>query len=91
LFQPVEEKKVVSANCEAKISAPSSICEPERRFWKLAGQAPSPKFAIIELFVLALFLALALAAIVACFGELSHLLDSDAVGHFAIKAISGGA
>ncbi len=90
LFQPVEQKKSVSADREAKLSSPSSICAPERRFWKLAAQA-SPNFAIIEGFVLVLFLVLALASIVACFGELSHLLESDALGHVAMKAIGRGA
>ncbi len=90
LFRPVEEKKRVSANREARLSRPSSICEPERRFWKLAARTAYPKFAIIEGFVLGLFLVLALVAIVACFGELSLLLDSDAVGHVAMKAISPG-
>jgi hypothetical protein len=91
LFQPVEEKKRVSANREARLPSPSSICEPERRFWKLAARTASPKFAIIEGLVLGLFLVLALVAIVACFGELSHLLESDALGHVAMKAIGGGA
>jgi hypothetical protein len=42
---------------------------------------------MIEWFVLVLFLAVALIGLVSCFGELSHLLDSDAIGHVAAKAI----
>jgi hypothetical protein len=34
---------------------------------------------MIELFVLVLFLAVALVGISSCFGELSHLLESNAV------------
>ncbi len=90
LFQPVEEKKSVSPNREAKLSGPSPICQPEEGFWKLAAPAAAPNFVIIEGLVLALFLVLAFAGIISCFGELSHLLNSDAVGHVAARAISSG-
>jgi hypothetical protein len=90
LFQPADNKKSVVANREAKLFGPTSICESERRWWQLPVQVASPKFAVIEVFALLLFLTLALAGIVSCFAELSLLLDSDAVGHIAMKAISGG-
>jgi hypothetical protein len=50
-----------------------------------------PRFAMIEILVLTLFLLVAIVAIVSCFGELSRLLDSDALRHVAAKAIEGGA
>jgi hypothetical protein len=46
---------------------------------------------IIEIFVLLLFLLVAVVAIVGCFVELIHLLDSDALGYVAAKALQGGA
>jgi hypothetical protein len=89
LFQPAE-KKSLFAKREPKPIRLSSICEPEQRLWKLSAQAVSPRFAMVELFVLALFLVAALVGIVSCFTELSHLLESNAVGHVAAKAIGGG-
>jgi hypothetical protein len=68
----------------------SLVCEPERRFWKLSEQAVSSKFAMIEMLVLVLFLVVALVGIASCFSELSHLLESDAIGHVAMRAVSGG-
>jgi hypothetical protein len=50
-------------------------------------QAVAP---IIEIFVLLLFVLVAVVAIVGCFIELSHLLVSDALGHLAAKALQGG-
>jgi hypothetical protein len=50
-------------------------------------QAVAP---IIEILVLLLFVLVAVAAIVGCFIELSHLLDSDALGHVVTKALQGG-
>jgi hypothetical protein len=89
LFQPAE-KKSLFPNREPKPVRLSSIREPEQRFWKLSAQAHSPQFAMIELLVLVLFLVVALVGIVSCFTELSHLLESNAVGHVAAKAIGGG-
>ncbi len=40
--------------------------------------------------VLALFLLIAVVAIISCFTELSRLLEGDAIRHVAAKAISGG-
>jgi hypothetical protein len=51
-------------------------------------QAVAP---IIENFVLLLFVLVTVVAIVGCFVELIHLLDSDALGHVAAKALQGGA
>jgi hypothetical protein len=90
LFRPADNRKGVVANQEAKLFEPSSICESEGRLWQLPVRAASPRFALIEVFALLLFLTLAFAGIVSCFAELSHLLGSDAVGHVAMKAISGG-
>lgn len=88
LFQPAE-KRSLFANREPKPSRSGSICEPEQRLWKLSAQAVSPTFAMIELFVLVLFLVFALIGVVSCFAELSHLLENDAIGHVATRAITG--
>jgi hypothetical protein len=85
-------KKGTSASVipEAKLIESSPNGEPEGPLWKLSARPGSPKFAVIELCVLALFLLVAFAGIVSCFVELSHLLQSDAVGYVAMKAINGG-
>ena len=57
LFQPADDKKSVAANPEIKFCEPSLICEPGQRFWKMSARAASPKFAILEVFILVLFLA----------------------------------
>ena len=90
LSQPGDHKKSVVANREIEFFEPISICEPEQRLWKLSACAASPMFAIIEVLILVLFLVLALVGIVSCFAELSHLLQSDAVGRVAARAINGG-
>ena len=64
-------------------------CEPEERLWKLSAQAVSPRFARIELFALILFLTIAVVGVVSCFAELSQLLDNDAIGWVARRAIGG--
>jgi hypothetical protein len=89
LFQPGDDKNSIVANAEIKVFEPNSICEPEQRLLKLSARAASPRFAIIEVLILALFLVLAIVAIVSCFAELSHLLQSDAVGRVAAMAING--
>jgi hypothetical protein len=68
----------------------SLVREPEQRFWKLSEQAVSSKFAMTEMLVLVLFLVVALVGIASCFSELSHLLESDAVGHVAMRVVGGG-
>jgi hypothetical protein len=89
LFQPADDKKSFAANPEIKFPEPTVICQPGQRFWKLSARAASRKFAIIEISILVLFLALALVGMVSCFAELSHLLHSDAVGRVAARAING--
>jgi hypothetical protein len=81
------EKVTPSAAAEPK--KVKLICEPEERLWKLSAQAVSPRFARIELFALILFLAIAVVGVVSCFAELSQLLDNDAIGWIARKAIGG--
>jgi hypothetical protein len=65
-----------------------TICEPERRLWKLTAQTTAHHFAVIDLFVLLLFLALAIIGIADCSLELSQLLGTDAIGHITAKAIN---
>ncbi len=91
LFQPADEKEHASINQEAKFNRPDAICESEPQWWKLPARVATPKFGIIEMFVLVLFLFVTVIAIISCFVELSHLLDSDALGHLAAKAFKGGA
>jgi hypothetical protein len=91
LFQPADEKENVSINQEAKFNRTDAICEFEPQWWKLRARVTTPKFAIIEMLVLVLFLFVTVIAIINCFVELSHLLDSDALGHLAAKTFKGGA
>ena len=89
LFQPAD-KKSPFANRKLRPIRLSPIVEAEPRFWRLSSRAVSPKLAMIELFVLVLFLVVALVGVISCFAELSHLLGSDAIGHVAMKVVSGG-
>ena len=86
LFQPAD-KKSRFAKREPKPIRPSSIHEPEQRLWKLSSHAISSQFAMTEFLVLGLFLAAGLIEVISCFTELSHLFDSDAIGHLAMRAI----
>lgn len=52
-----------------------------------SSEAAAP---MIEIILLLLFVLVAIAAIAGCFVELTHLLDSDALGHVALKALQGG-
>ena len=90
LFQPGEQKENAAGKEEAKRVGPSSLCKPEAKLWNLSSKAPVPQVVRIEMFVLALFLLIAVVAIISCFTELSHLLEGDAIEHVAAKAISGG-
>jgi hypothetical protein len=87
LFRPAEEKKAPVKRVE---TSPKAVCEPERRLWKLSNPASSTKLVTIELFALVLLLMLAGSGIVAGFAELSHVLQSDAIGYIATQAINGG-
>ena len=87
LLQPAEEKKAPAKQAE---TVPTTVCEPERRLWKLSSSLNSTKVVTIEFVVFALFLILACAGMVVGFAELSHLLQSDSVGHVATQAINGG-
>ena len=68
----------------------SSIREPDLRLWKLSAQAVSPQFALIDLFMLAVFLVVALIVTISCFAELSHLLESDVIWRVVVSAVAGG-
>jgi hypothetical protein len=88
LFQPEAKQNHVKRQPERPLSI--AVSEAERPFWKPATPARSSAIAIVEASVLALFLVLSIAGIVSCFGELSHLLQSDAIGHVVIQAIGAG-
>jgi hypothetical protein len=89
LFQP-GEKESLFADRELRPVRLGLIGESEPRFWRLSAPAVPSQFAVIEFFVLMLFLAVALVGVISCFAELSHLLVSDAVGHVAMRVVSGG-
>jgi hypothetical protein len=72
----------------AKLDRKGPTCEPARHLWEVTSSTNSKKLATIELFVFVLFLILASVAMVAGFAELSHLLQTDAVGHVATRVIS---
>jgi hypothetical protein len=86
LFQPAEKKTSAFAIPKAKRSLPR---EPEVRLWKLSQQVASQEVSVVTMMVLFLFLAIAVAGMGSCFVELSHLLQSDAVGLVAERAITG--
>jgi hypothetical protein len=90
LFEPVKKKSPFALREPIAVRLSPSL-EPGQQLWKLSAQAVSSKFATIELFVLALFLAVSLVGVTSCITELAHLLQSDAVGQVAIRAIAGGA
>jgi hypothetical protein len=53
--------------------------EPERRLWKLCGEAAPPRFSGIEWIALLLFGTSALGALAFCFSEWFHLFNSGAL------------
>jgi hypothetical protein len=63
LFRPAVEKT------SAKPLSP--FCESERQWWKRPARPNSPKIETIETFILVLFLAQWIGAIVSCVFELS--------------------
>jgi hypothetical protein len=90
LLQPIIGEIVQSLH-RTPIAAPAKRkkVKPigETRLWKLS--AVSPQRAAIELFALIVFLTFALVGCWSCFAELSQLLDNDALGWFARKALAG--
>ena len=88
LYQPGEKRRTASAIPEARAINRTSPAEPEVRLWKVCTRAASEEHGIIGLVVLVLLLAIATAGVIYGFGELTHLLQTDAVGHVAAKAIN---
>jgi hypothetical protein len=86
LFPPAGGEKDASLEAEAEFSLPGTICQSALEWRRIAA----PKASMIEMFVLVLFLVVTVVAVSSCFVELSRLLESDAVGHLAAKAIQGG-
>ena len=86
LLTKVGQKSVSKAKTETVRE--KTVCEPEQRLWKVTAQTTAHHFAVIDLFILLLFLALAIIGIADCSLELSQLLGTDAVGHIAAKAIN---
>jgi hypothetical protein len=88
LFQPGEKRKTASAIPEARAINRTSPAEPEVHLWKVSTRTASEEHWIIGLAVLVLLLAIATAGVIYGFVELTHLLQTDAVGHVAAKAIN---
>jgi hypothetical protein len=88
LYQPSERRKSASAIPEARAINRTSPAEPEVRLWKVCTRAASEEHGIIGLAVVVLLLAIATAGVIYGFIELTHLLQTDAVGHVAAKAIN---
>jgi hypothetical protein len=63
----------------------------ESRLSSQIGASRETVAPIIEIFLLLLFVLVAVVAIVGCFVELIHLLENDALRHVAAKALQGGA
>jgi hypothetical protein len=91
LIPPAEKKKSAFSTPKTKTIQLSPNPEPETRLWKIAGRPVSRTRAVVELLVLAVCFLAALVAITDGFVELSHLLQTDSVGHVAAKAINGDA
>ena len=89
LLRTREKRNRVSTRPRTKVVRRGAICEPETRLWKVCAKSDFPGQAIIELFVLVLILLVALALIVGCFAELTHLLKTDAIGHVAMESRQG--
>ena len=77
LFQPGHEKSAAATQKE-KATEPRTIGEPERKSCKPPIRGASQTFATVEVFVLVVFLILALAGMLGCFAELYHLLGNPA-------------
>ena len=68
-FQPAGKRSHFK-HLEPKPVRLHSIREPELRLWKLSAQAVSPKFALIDLFILIVFLVVTFTGTISCFAEL---------------------
>jgi hypothetical protein len=88
LYQRDEKRKTASAIPEARAINRTLPAEPEVRLWKVCTRAASEEHGIIGLVVLVVLLAIATAGVIYGFVELTHLLQTDAVGHVAAKAIN---
>jgi hypothetical protein len=89
LSEAAEKQNCAPTIRRTKAIRVSSLNEPEARLWKVSAQQGPLGAAIIELFVLAVFLLVALLLIAGCFVELYQLLQTDALGHVARKALQG--
>lgn len=87
LFQPTEKRNPALTARRTKRSRVSSRNEPEARLWKVCARECSLGHAIMEVFVLTVFLLIALALVVGCIVELQRLLQTDAIGHVATEAL----
>lgn len=88
LFQSPVKRKSLPTISKTRATEASRTSETETRLWKVTGARSSRTEAITEWLVLALFLIIAVVLIAACVTELSFLMQNDAIGHLATKAIA---
>jgi hypothetical protein len=89
LVEPTEKRNRALTGPRTKGIHVSSHDEPEPRLWKVCARQGSLGQTIIEVFVLAVFLLVALALVAGCFAELQRLLQMDAIWDVAAEALHG--
>jgi hypothetical protein len=87
LFEAAEKRNPALTAGRTKRSRVSSLDEPEARLWKVCARQTSRREATIEVLVVAVFFLIALALIAGCVVELQQLLQTDAIGQAATKAL----
>jgi hypothetical protein len=85
-----EKSRQTNTPAEAKLAPARAARKPEARLWKLTALSTA-SLGNLELAIFLLFLLVALATVIACFAELSFLIQKDSIGQIAAKAISGSA
>jgi hypothetical protein len=87
LFEPAAKRNCALTTPRTKGIHITSRDEPETRLWKVCARQGSLWETIIELFVFAVFLLIALALVAGCLAELPQLLQRDAIGYVAREAL----
>ena len=89
LFEPAEKRDRAPTVRRTRSIRGSALDESEARLWRVSARQRSLGETIAELFALAVFLLSALALLAGCFAELHQLLQTDAIGQVAMKALQG--
>jgi hypothetical protein len=87
LFEPAEKRNRAPTVRRTRSIRVSALDECDAQLWRVSARQSSLGETIAELLVLAVFILSALALIAGCFAELQPLLQTDAIGHVAIKAL----